>query len=98
MMANVVITPDEARALMPRNETIVLVEKVAMAIERAARNDKDQARVDFLSVIKRDTVELTPAGQIVAKQYEDRGFRFLNIYGCGQFVDVGIAISWKETP
>jgi len=96
-MTNVVITPDEARALMPRNETVVLEEKVAMAIERAARNDKDQARVDFLAVFKGDSVKLTPAGQTVVAQYEARGFKLLDIYDCGQFVDVGIAISWKDT-
>ena len=91
-----VITASEAAQMMPRKAFQDAIININGMIERAAKQDKSEVRVDFLADIKGDSVTVTPLGEKVLAIFKANGFTVRDVYDCGQFVDVGIAICWPD--
>lgn len=91
-----VITANAASQMMPRNAFQDAVIKINGMIERAAKQDKTEVRVDFLADIQGDKVSVSPLGERVLAVFLKNGFSVRDIYDCGQFVDVGLALTWPD--
>jgi len=91
-----VITANDAAMMMPRNAFQDAVIKLNGMIEQAAKNDRAEVRVDFLAEISGDKVSVTPLGEKVLAVFKSNGFTVRDVYHCGQFVDVGLALCWPE--
>ena len=91
-----IINAKDAAMMMPRNSFRDAVIRINEMIKSAAMRDQSSVRVDFLADIRGDSVTITDLGKKVLPVFEAKGFKVLEIYDCGQFVDVGVALSWRK--
>jgi len=86
---------DVVRTFMPSNKKNDAIKKLNDSITLAAKNDKTSVRIDWLCDIVKDSCTLSELGKIVVAEYEKLGYKVQDIYDCGQFVDIGMALTWE---
>ena len=86
----------DAAALMPANRKNIEIDKINQRIQSAAANNKTEVRIDDLCHKSGHNCSLSPLGEEVVRKFLAVGYTTRSIYDCGQFVDIGMALSWKN--